>query len=91
VSTAKKGYREGTGSGNLEESLVKATISQRQYNTKTIRKSIRKNCLCVYPLLVLRPDLDSSQDSRKVSQGIFQKTSKIDKVIEGERFLRFGL
>jgi hypothetical protein len=35
------------------------------------------------PLLVLRPDLDSSQDSRKVSLGIFQK--KIDEVIEGEK------
>jgi hypothetical protein len=40
----------------------------------------------------LRPDLDSSQDSRKVSQGIFKKNNpKIDEVIEGERFLRFGL
>ena len=43
------------------------------------------------PLLVLRPDLDSSQDSRKVSQGIFQKKTKIGEVIEGESFLRFGL
>jgi hypothetical protein len=43
------------------------------------------------PLLVLRPDLDSSQDSRKVSQGIFKKKSEIDEVIEGERFMRFGL
>ena len=31
VSTAKKGYRQKPWSGNLEESLVKATISQRQY------------------------------------------------------------
>ena len=37
--------------------------------------------------------MDSSQgdDSRKVSQGMFQKNPKIDEVIEGERFLRFGL
>jgi hypothetical protein len=31
VYTAKKGYRQKPWSGNLEESLVKATISQRQY------------------------------------------------------------
>ena len=31
VSTAKKGYRPGPGSGNLGGSLVKAMISQRQY------------------------------------------------------------
>ncbi len=31
VSTAKKGCRQGPGSGNLGESLVKATISRRQY------------------------------------------------------------
>ena len=31
VSTAKKGCRHGPGSRNLEESLVKATISQPQY------------------------------------------------------------
>jgi hypothetical protein len=33
VSTSKKGYtgRQGPGSGNLRESPVKATISQRQY------------------------------------------------------------
>jgi hypothetical protein len=42
-------------------------------------------------MLVLRPELDSSQYSRKVSQGIFQKNPKIDEVIEGEQFLRFGL
>ena len=29
ASTAKKGYRQGPGSGNLEESLLKAMISQR--------------------------------------------------------------
>jgi hypothetical protein len=35
-------------------------------------------------MLVLRPDLDSSQDSRKVSKGIFSKKNpKIDKFIEG--------
>jgi hypothetical protein len=28
----------------------------------------------------LRSDLDSSQDSKKVSQGIFQKNPKIDEV-----------
>jgi hypothetical protein len=31
LSTAKTGYRKKPGSGNLEESLFKATISQRQY------------------------------------------------------------
>jgi hypothetical protein len=31
VPTSKKGYRQGPGSRNLEESLVKATIPQRQY------------------------------------------------------------
>jgi hypothetical protein len=41
----------------------------------------KTNFLCVYPLLVLRPDLDSTQDSRKVSQGIFQKKIKIGEVI----------
>jgi hypothetical protein len=34
------------------------------------------------PLLVLRPDLDSSQDLVKARQGIFQKKTKIDEVIE---------
>jgi hypothetical protein len=38
VSTAKKGYRQGPGSGNLGESLVKATISQRQYWYQNHRK-----------------------------------------------------
>ena len=32
------------------------------------------------PLLVLRPDLDSSQDLMKVSQGIFQKNQKLTKL-----------
>ena len=46
--------------------------------------------LCVYPLLVLRLDLDSSQYSKAVSQGIFQKKNpNIGEVIEGKRFLRF--
>jgi hypothetical protein len=41
---------------------------------------------------VLRPDLDSSQDSRKVIQGVLiKKNLKMDEVIEGKRFLRFGL
>ena len=31
VSTARKGCRQGPGSGNLGESLVKATISHQQY------------------------------------------------------------
>jgi hypothetical protein len=51
----------------------------------------KPNFLCVYPLLVLRPDLDSSQDSKKVRQGICLKDQKIDEVIEGKIFLRFGL
>jgi hypothetical protein len=29
--TAKKGFRQGPGSGNLGEFLAKVTISQRQY------------------------------------------------------------
>jgi hypothetical protein len=90
----KKGYRQGPGSENLGESQVKATISQRQYwyqnHTKITYK--KTNFLYVYPLLVLRPDLDSSQDSRKVSRETFSgKKSKIGKVIEGESFLHFGL
>jgi hypothetical protein len=31
VNTAKKGCRQGPGSWNIGESLIKATISQRQY------------------------------------------------------------
>ena len=38
---------------------------------------------------VLRPDLDSPQDSRKVSPGIIQK-NKTDEVIEGGKFIPFG-
>jgi hypothetical protein len=89
----KKGYRHGPRSVNLGEFLVKATISQRQYWYQNHRKITYKknNFLYVYPMLVLRPDLDSSQDSRKVSRGIFRKKSEIDEVIEGESFLRFGL
>jgi hypothetical protein len=88
VSTAKKGYRQGPGSGNLEEFLVKATYWYQNRRKITQKKP---NVLCVYLLLVLRPDLDSSQDLRKVSQGIFAKNPKIDEVIEGERFILFGL
>ena len=82
VPTAKKGYRQGPGSGILGESLLKATISQEQYryqkHTKiTYWKTI---FLCAYPLLVLRPDLDSSQDSKKVGQRIFQKIQKLTKL-----------
>jgi hypothetical protein len=35
--------------------------------------------MCLPPAC-LRPDLDSSQDSRKVSQGIFRKNPEIDEV-----------
>ena len=89
----KKGYRQGPGSENLGESLVKATISQRQYWYQNHRKTTlkKKNFLCVYLVLVLRPDLDSSQDSRKVSRGIFQKKTKNHEVIERKIFLHFGL
>ena len=82
----KKGYRQGPGSGSLGESLVKATISQRQYRYQNHRKITYKktNFLCVYPLLVLRPDLDSSQNLMKVSQRIFQKKTKNDEVIYSE-------
>ena len=50
--------------------------------TKIIGKSHTKktNFLYVYPLLALRPDLDSSQDSRKVSRGIFRKIKKMAKL-----------
>ena len=69
------------GRGQDLEILVKVTILQQRYwrqNHMKIAQS-KSNFLCVYPLalLVLRPDLDSSQDSRKVSQGIFQKQNKI--------------
>ena len=65
----KKGYRQRPGSGNLGESLVKATISQRQYWYQNHIKITQEktNFLCVYPLLVLRLDLDSPQDSRNVT------------------------
>jgi hypothetical protein len=33
-------------------------------------------------MLLLRPDLDSSQDLMKVSQGIFYKKPKTDEVID---------
>ena len=84
MSTAKKGYREGAGSGNLTVTVP----VPKSYDNHIEKKNY---FLCVYPLLVLRQDLVSSQDSRKVSQGIFQNKLKIDKVIEGERFLRFDL
>jgi hypothetical protein len=78
VSTAKKGCGQRPGSGNLRESQVKATISQQQYRYKIHMNNHigKKNFLCVYPLLVLRPDLDSS----KVSQGISQKIQKLTKL-----------
>ena len=38
VSKAKKGCRQRPGSGNLEESLVKATISQQQYRCQNYMK-----------------------------------------------------
>ena len=44
----KKGYRQGPGSGNLGESLVKATISQRQYWYQNHRKiTYKKNQLFI--------------------------------------------
>ena len=39
------------------------------------------NFLCVYHLLVSRPDLDSSHNLRKNSQGISQKIQKLTKFI----------
>jgi hypothetical protein len=59
-----------------------------------MRKSQRrkKNFLCVYPLLVLRPGLDSSEDSKKVGQRIFRgENPKNDEVIEEESFMLFGM
>jgi hypothetical protein len=41
-STAKKGCRQGPGSGNPGESLVKATISQRQYQYQNHTKITKK-------------------------------------------------
>jgi hypothetical protein len=69
VYNLKKVYRQGQGSGNLLESQVKATISKQQYSTstKSYENHIEKtNFLCIYPQLVLRPDLDSYRDPRKV-------------------------
>ena len=43
------------------------------------------------PLLLLRPDLDSSQDSRKVNQKQFHKKPQNDEVIEEGESLHFGL
>jgi hypothetical protein len=40
VSTAKKGCRQGPGSGNLGESLAKATITQRKYHYENHTKII---------------------------------------------------
>ena len=49
---------------------LKATISWQQYryqnNMKITEKVVKINFLCVYPLFVLRPDSDSSQDPRNV-------------------------
>jgi hypothetical protein len=39
LSTAKKGYRKKPGSGNLEETLFKATIPQRQYQYQNHTKT----------------------------------------------------
>jgi hypothetical protein len=88
VSTAKKGYRQKPGSGNLGESLVKATISQWQYWYQNHRKITLKKTtfMCLphgLPLLVLRPDLYSSQYSRKVARVVkefFQKVQKLTKL-----------
>ena len=40
----------------------------------------KKQLFMFFPVLVLRPDLNSSQDSGKVSQGIFQKIQKMTKL-----------
>ena len=82
VSTAKKGYRQGPGSGNLGESLVICTdFTPTVPVPKSYENHMKKtDFLCVYPLLVLRPDLDSSQDFMKFSQGIFQKNQKLTKL-----------
>jgi len=81
------------GRGQDLEILVKVTILQQRYwrqNHMKIAQS-KSNFLCVYPLalLVLRPDLDSSQDSRKVSQGIFQKQNKILQRYRRKQFYNF--
>jgi hypothetical protein len=56
-----------------------------QFNLYLIYSKIEYKKINIFygdPLLVLRPDLDSSQDSMKVSQGISPKKPKIDEVIE---------
>jgi hypothetical protein len=47
----KKGYRQGPGSENLREPLVKATISQRQYWYQNHGKITYKKCkfMCLPP------------------------------------------
>jgi hypothetical protein len=48
LSTTKKGYRKGPGSGNLLGwSLPKATISQRQYQYQNHTK-VKSQLLCIY-------------------------------------------
>jgi hypothetical protein len=95
LSTAKKGYRKKPGSGNLEESLFKATISQRVPIPKSSANHIEKtNFLCVYPCLFwdriwIRLRI---RGRLLVVMKIFKKKiSKIDEVMEGKIFLRFGL
>jgi hypothetical protein len=41
MSTAKKGYRQGPGSGNLRESRIKATISRQQYRYQNHTKTTK--------------------------------------------------
>ena len=85
--------KNAVGRGQDLKILVKVTILQQRYwhqNHMKIAQS-KSNFLCVYPLalLVLRPDLDSSQDSRKVSQGIFQKQNKILQRYRRKQFYNF--
>ena len=54
-----------------------ATVSVPKSYENYIVKTQLFMCL---PLLVLRPDLNLSQDLRKVSQGIFQKNQKMTKL-----------
>ena len=72
TSTAKKGSKNGSGSCNTWESLVKATISQQQYRYQTNMKVTQQknNFCCVYSLLILRPDLGSSRDSTSLVKAV---------------------
>ena len=75
LSSAEKGCREAPGFGILLQSLYIYSQSNDFTATVPVPKSyenyIVKNqlfmCLQLYPLLLLRPNLDSSHESMKVT------------------------